>query len=278
MASVSLQVLLMDNGSLEPASTRQLRGIAAALAKRVALPVTVSPVSLAHADKIPVEKLGGRPAELFEAALDRRLRDGVREFVIVPQFVGPSHVLTRHVPALIAERRKEFPGLRATVTPPLFEPGESRLGEILAEHVREQLGPGERPRVAVVDHGSPAQAVAEVRDLVTAQVRASLGDAVGEVAACSMERRPGTAFEFNEPLIADLLARPEWRSGPLVVAMLFIAPGRHAGPEGDVARMVRAARGGTESGMEGVRFTRLLGQHSRIVEILADRVRTAMAA
>lgn len=283
MTSSPRRVLLMDNGSLEPASTLQLRAIARALAERLGWPGAVFPVSLAHSEKIPVESLEGRPAELFTAALDRGLREGIGEFVVVPQFVGPSHALTRHVPAALAERKKKFPALRATVTPPLFAPGELRLGEMLAEHVREQLGSGgERPRVAVVDHGSPASAVAEARDRVTAQVRALLGDAVGEVAACSMERQPGAAFAFNEPLIEALLTRPEWRSGPLIVAMLFIAPGRHAGRDGDVARIVRAARGkkGGEGDTEAadVRFTRLLGQNPRIVEILADRVRAAVGA
>src|ERR1044072_1122440 len=108
----------MDNGSLEPESTLQLRRLAAELADRVV--DRVDPVSLAHSAKIPVEALNGRPAELFESALDRGWREGVNEFLVVPLFVGPSHAVMRHVPALLAERKKKAANFRARVTPPLF--------------------------------------------------------------------------------------------------------------------------------------------------------------
>lgn len=265
-------VLLMDNGSLEPASTRQLRELAAALAARVGRPV--APVSLAHSDKIDPARLDGRPAELFEATLDRLIAAGVRDVVVAPQFIGPSLALTRHVPAVIAERRAHVPELRVALAPPLFAPGETQLGEILAEHVREQIAksPGQRPRVAIVDHGSPARAVTEVRDAVAAQVRARLADEAIEVAGCSMERREGAEFDFNEPTLEHLLARLEWRTAPLVIGMLFLAPGRHAGPDGDVAQIVRAARGDDPA----VRFTKLLGANPRLIEILAERVEGAI--
>lgn len=266
---MNAHVLLMDNGSLEPASTWQLRELAAALSARVGRPV--APVSLAHSDKIDAARLDGRPAELFEAALDRLIAESVQEIVVAPLFIGPSLALTRHVPAVIAERRARVPELRVALAPPLFAPGETRLGEILAEHVREQIGAGGRPRVAIVDHGSPALAVTEVRDAVAAQVRARLGGEVSEVAGCSMERREGAEFDFNEPTLEHLLARPEWRAGSVVIGMLFLAPGRHAGPDGDVAQIVRAARGDDPT----VRFTKLLGANSRLIEILAERVGVA---
>jgi len=110
---------------------------------------------------------------------------------------------------------------------------------------------------------------------VAKQVRENLGDEVADVAACSMERRAGEEFAFNEPLLENLLGRDAWKSGPLIVALLFIAPGKHAGPEGDVAQIVKGARG---ERMEGVRFTRTLGAHPLLVEILADRVTAAVAA
>ena len=259
-------MLLMDNGSLEPESTLQLRRLAAELDARVEC--RVDPVSLAHSAKIPAAELNGRPAELFEAALDRGWREGVNDFVVVPLFVGPSHAVMRHVPALLAERKKKSSSFRARVAPPLFMPGETRLAQILGDHVREQIVPGERPRVAIVDHGSPNREVTDARDQVTAQVRNLLGDAVLEVAACSMERREGAEYDFNDPLLASLLSRPGWKDGPVVVGMLFIAPGRHAGGEGDVAQICRAARGGSENGLQ---LTRLLGDHPLLMDILADR-------
>lgn len=270
---MSRRVLLMDNGSLEPASTLQLRRLAAELEKRIG--VRVDPVSLAHSAKVPAAELGGRPAELFEPALDRAITEGAREIVVAPLFVGPSHAVVRHVPAVVAERVKTHAdvGLQVRIAAPLFVPGETRLAEILADHVREEIGAvggAEKPRVAVVDHGSPSRAVTEVRDRVAEQVRAMLGDGAAEVAACSMERRPGDEFAFNEPLLETLLARDGWRDGPLIVALLFIGPGKHAGPDGDVAQIVRRVRA---ENMDTVRFTRVMGTHPRLGEILADRVR-----
>lgn len=264
------RVLLVDNGSLEPASTLQLRRIAVDLESR--LGVGVDPVSLAHSAKISVDALNGRPAELFEAGLERVLRERANEVTVVPLFVGPSHAIVRWLPTMIAERTAVFPAAKVRVALPLHQSGDRRLAEVVADHVRERIEPGVRPRVAVVDHGSPAREVTAARDAVAADVRALLGDAAAEVVACSMERRDGAEYDFNEPLLDRLLARDGWRDGPLVVALLFVAPGRHAGPDGDVAQIVRAARGGD---VREVSFTRVLGDHPRLVEILADRVRAA---
>lgn len=264
------RVILFDNGSLAPASTLQLRRIARDLAER--LNCDVIPASLAHSEKISPAELEARPALLLESALEQAVTDGSREIVVTPLFVGPSHAITRHVPALLEQWRKRARTVTVVQTAPLFAPGEKRLGEILAEQVRLEIRDDSRPRVAVVDHGSPSRAVTDVRDAITAQVREQLGAKAIEVAACSMERREGAEFDFNEPTLAHLLARSEWRTGPLVVAMLFIAPGRHAGPEGDVACLVRAARGSDAE----VRFTPLLGSHPRLVEILVDRISAAV--
>jgi len=270
----SRRVLLVDNGSLEPASTLQLRRLARALSERLA--VDVAPVSVAHSSKVSADALEGTPAELFDAALTRALADGVDEIVVLPLFVGPSYAIVRHLPAVVAERLKTFASARIEIAAPLFVPGEERLGQILAEFTREQLARwGEaRVRVAVVDHGSPSRAVTAVRDAVAAQVRALLGATAEDVAACSMERRPGAEFEFNEPLLENLLVRDAWRRGPLAVALLFIAPGKHAGPDGDVAQIVARVRGETAG---AVRFTPVMGTHPLLLEILADRARAALA-
>jgi Uncharacterized conserved protein len=262
--SANRRVLLVDNGSLEPASTLQLRRLAAELGRKVGL--KVEPVSVAHSTKVVAAELEGRRAELLEEALDRCVAEGVEEVIVAPLFVGPSYAIVRHVPAVVAQRGS----LKARIAGPLFVEGETRLAEILVDHVRAEISPGENVRVAVVDHGSPSRGVTAVRDAVAGQVRIKLGGEVMEVAACSMERRAGEEFAFNEPLLEGLLARDGWRDGPLVVALLFIAPGKHAGPEGDVAQIVKRARGGT---LDGVRFTRTMGAHPLLVEILTERVR-----
>lgn len=258
---------LVDNGSLEPTATLALRGIARALADRIG--EAVVPVSLLHAGAVSVGQLDGMPAEILETALARRLTEGQTDFIVVPLFFGPSRALTGYLPERIAFWAEKHPALRVRVAAPLFQKKDDRLARILADHVR--AGPMISRRVALVDHGSPEREVTAVRDALAGQLQALLGPE-RHVAACSMERRPGPAYGFNEPLLENLLLLPEWE-GEVVVALQFLLPGRHAGPEGDVAHICRQA----EAARAGLRTqpTPLVGAHPLLIGILADRWRAA---
>jgi len=257
--------LLLDNGSLQPAATLRLRELAAALGERLAAPVF--PVSLLHSSGVAPEALGGRPAEIFEPFVRRRSEEGDGEFLVLPLFFGPSRALTDYLPERVAHLRTRHPRLRVRLAPTLADPGDPRLARILADHIRQA---GETGRVALVDHGSPARAVTAVRDQLAQQLASELGPGCA-VAACSMERRPGPDYDFCEPLLEHVLARPGWSEGAVTVAMQFLLPGRHAGPEGDVAQICRRAER-TAVGLR-TRLTALVGDHPRLVEILADRAR-----
>jgi sirohydrochlorin ferrochelatase len=263
----------VDNGSLQPAATRRLRKIAAALGRRLGR--KVEPVSLLHSNKVPAKKLGGRKAEILKPAVLHRLHDGAREFVIVPLFFGRSRALTEFIPDLITQWRRHSVEMTVRVAAPLAASGDDRLARMLEQQVRAKLTRGflrgQRARVALVDHGSPVKTVTQVRNRLAAQLRRRLGATVAGVAACSMERRPGAAYAFNEPLLETLLATPPWNSGPVIVAQLFLLPGRHAGPGGDVERICREAR--EKSGRLRTVRTKLLGGDPALTAILADRFR-----
>ena len=271
-------VLLVDNGSLRPAATLWLRKIATALGKR--LERKVEPVSLLHSNKVPARRLGGRKAEILKDAVARRLQRGARDIVVLPLFFGPSRALTELIPNLIREWRRYAPELTVRVAPPLAAVDEDRLALILESQVRTKLTPrflrGQRAHVALVDHGSPVRAVTQVRDRLAAQLRRRLAADVAGVAACSMERLMGAAYAFNEPLLETLLAKPGWSSGPVIVAQLFLLPGRHAGPRGDVERICRHARE-KSPGLRTVR-TKLAGEDPAIIDILAAGFATTRAA
>lgn len=264
-------VLLVDNGSLQPAATRRLRKIAAALGRRWGKKVT--PVSVLHSDQVPARNLGGRKAEILRDAVGQRLRQGGREFVIVPLFFGRSRALTEFIPGLIDEWRLQVPKLKVRLAAPLAVGGDDRLARILETQVRAKLTPGflrgQRARVALVDHGSPVKTVTQVRNRLATQLRRRLGQSVAGVAPCSMELRPGSAYDFNEPLLETLLATPPWNAGPVIVAQLFLLPGRHAGPGGDIARICRQARA-KAPGLRTVR-TKLVGEDPALEAILTDR-------
>ena len=126
-------------------------------------------------------------------------------------------------------------------------------------------------RMALVDHGSPIAEVTAVRNALADQLGKLLGDAVEEVAPCSMERRSGPEYDFNEPLLESLLSRDEWSSSTVIVAQLFLVPGRHAGPNGDIAQICAHAE---ESSPDLTTMrTEVLATHPALIEILADRWR-----
>lgn len=263
--------LLVDNGSLEPAATLVLRKLAARLCGR--LGQKVEPVSLLHSSNIDPRLIGGSPAKLLLPVMERRLAANRGEFIIVPLFFGPSLALTEYLAENLARLRKKFPGLGVAVAAPLFAGGDERLAQILEEHVAAQLGP-EPVRVALVDHGSPVAAVTAVRNALARQLAVRLGARVAAVAPCSMERRPEPVYAFNEPLLAGLLDTAPWKESRVIVALQFLSPGRHAGTDGDVAGICRAAE--AKHPRLRTSLTKLVSEHPLLIEILADRWRAAM--
>jgi len=280
--ATSPAILLVDNGSLAPAATFSLRAIAGQLA--TALGRRVDPISLLHSSSIPAGQLGGSAAEILEPALERRIREGVEDFLVVPLFFGPSSALADYLPRRIAALKEKFPRVRVRVAAPLVDPadrGDERIAAILEENVRallanasELAGKRAAPAVVLVDHGSPTRAVVAVRDHVTAQLRHRLGPAVRGVLAASMERRSGAEFDFSGPLLADAFARPGFDAGPVIVAMLFLSPGRHAGPDGDVAQICTAAR--QHHPELRPLITALVGSHPGLIPVLVDRVASVL--
>lgn len=267
-------VMLVDNGSTRAASTLSLRAVASGLA--AASGRVVHPVSLQHADRISADQLDGVPAQTLPAFLRSQLAQGEREFIVVPLFFGKSRALTQSIPEQVALLAREFGAFRvrqADVLSPMPE-GEPRLAEILAAHVAQctaQLGT-QPHRVVVVDHGSPLPDVTAVRAKVTMALRQHL-DADIALNQAVMERRQGAEYDFNGQLLGDLLQScaakdPECA---VVLAMMFISPGRHAGPGGDIAQIcadVMAQNPGLR-----VAISPLIGEHPLLIEILNDRLR-----
>lgn len=267
-------ILLVDNGSTRAEATLSLRRIAAGLADACGRPV--HPVSLQHADRIPAEQLGGTPAEVLPQFLRRQLGQGVRDFVTLPLFFGRSRALTSFIPEQVALLAREFGAFRlrqADVLVPM-PGGEPLLVEILADHVAQcsaQLGV--RPdRVVVLDHGSPLPEVTAVRAKVTMGLRERLADGIA-LGQAVMERRQGPEYDFNGQLLGDLLDAcvAQDPNCAVVLAMLFISPGRHAGPGGDIEEICRTAMARNPGLRVGI--SPLVGEHPLLLEILQARLR-----
>ena len=265
--------MLVDNGSKRPAATLGLRALAARLAEASGRPVQA--VSLQHADKIPAAELDGEAAKVFPSFVRQQLEIGVRDFVVVPLFFGESRALTSFIPEQIDQLRGQYGQITVRLAEPLvpLSVGEPRLVQILADNIAKTHTAldGRPSHVLLVDHGSPKPAVTAVRQRLAGQlaelmpVAATLGEAV-------MERRPGPEYDFNGPLLAQALddCAAQNPQAHVAVAMLFLLPGRHAGPGGDVTEICADAIA-RNPGLR-VAVSPLVGEHPRVTEILYDRL------
>lgn len=264
--------LLVDNGSHRADSTLSLRRVAAALSTRVGQ--TIHPVSLLHSTRVDASELDGVPAEIFEPFIkSRRETHGDHSFLVVPLFFGHSAAIYEYLPQRVREIRESWPELEVRVAPCMVDiddPQDTAVAEILAQLVREKIAAEQldRPAVTLVDHGTPRIAVNRVRNVLADRLREALGDAVRAVEPSSMERREGDEYAFNEPLLENLLGTGEF-AGDVVLSMLFISPGRHAGPGGDIAQICAAA----EERHPGLKtwMSDLFASHPGAIELLARR-------
>ncbi|MET0068239.1 MAG: cobalamin biosynthesis protein CbiX [Candidatus Thiodiazotropha sp.] len=259
-------ILLADNGSRRPESVLNLRHLAHSLS--AAAGRSVLPVSLQHADKIPATELAGQPADTLPALLQRRLLQGEREFVILPLFFGPSRALTSFIPDQVqrlSESYGPFGVSVAEVLCPLPE-GEPRLAEIL----RAQL-PAQTQRVILVDHGSPIPSVTAVRRYLADVLAKHLG-AQTTLHEAVMERRTGVQYDFNGGLLEDVLMSEGGRDArtPIDLSLLFLSPGRHAGPGGDIESICERVRQNFPNW--SIRISGLVGDHPDLIPILMDRL------
>lgn len=245
--------------------------MAAAVMERTGYPL--HPASLLHSGKVDPALLDDEPAQLWERATKRALQEGERHFGVVPYFFGPSGAFVRYMPERISKLQERYPDLEVHFAPPLFwNESDFCIAEMLAERVRDtaQTRGWDRPKVLLVDHGSPLRSVTEVRNAVARQLAQRLGDWAACVGAASMERREGEAYDFNEPLLATSLRQAPFSSGQVIAALLFLAEGRHAGPGGDIAEIcAEAVR--EQSGLT-VAMTEPLGTHPRMPDLVARRM------
>lgn len=271
---------LFDNGSLRAASTLSLRELAAEL--EIDLGVAVQPVSLLHSSGIDPAALGGEPAQLLEPALRDFAANGGRRAVALPLFFGPSAALTDYVPERVAAIRRTHPTLDVRLAPCLVTPDDDSADRVAAAIGRDiaramHQRNWSQPAVVLVDHGSPRPAVAQVRDAVGARLRERMRDVAEPVLVSSMERREGTEYDFNEPLLeralTEVAAAGQRR---VIVALQFLQAGRHAGSGGDIAAI--CARVGEQWPNLETTATEPMGKAPEIRELLRRRYTEAVTA
>jgi sirohydrochlorin ferrochelatase len=254
---------LIDNGSLEPAAQLNLRSVAAALS--TATGITVEAVSWKHSDCVPAAALNGQAAWTIGPWVRHHLARGEREFVLVPFFISAQGAIGSALHADLARLQTETGPWSFSFTSGLAT-GDT-LARILAARIREMATARrlERPRVIVVDHGGPSAVSAQVRNAAAHAAGALLEGEITAMIAASME---GEEHAHNHPLLAAQLRTPGWNHGDVIVAPLFLSPGRHAGPEGDVAGIIRDAEADAAGALRG-HMTGLIGPHPLATTTLA---------
>jgi sulfite reductase (NADPH) hemoprotein beta-component len=267
-----MTVALIDNGSLEPAATLNLRAVAAQISAAVGVPV--HPVSWKHSDRISLAALDGDAAAwTLKPWLTSQLAAGERDFIFVPFFISPQGAIGSSLRTDLESLQTPEAPFTFTFTASLASAGV--IPQIVAARVRQTIANAAltTPAVIVVDHGGPSPASATLRNEIAAIVRLLLSDAVGPLAAASME---GADHAHNQPLLAEQLRTPGFATGDVVIALLFLSPGRHAGPGGDIARICGAA----ETAAPNLRcdLTDLVGTHPLAAETLAQALRHTLSS
>jgi hypothetical protein len=266
-----MKVVLVDNGSVEAAAHEALRSAAAAIGSLAK--VRVEAVSWKHSNRIEPSSLSGGRAWTLAPWVRAQVAAGEKEFLFIPFFISPQG-------AIGSSLRSDLELLRADTGPFDFSFTEGlssllALPSIVADRVRAVVSEHSlaRPPVIVVDHGGPSRISAGIRDGVADAVRTELGEGVLSVRAASMESPEGPEFDFNRPLLSDILSDPSVQ-GDVVVSPLFLSPGRHAGPKGDLAQIAEEA----ERAKPGLRclFTGLVGSHPLATETLAGALLRAL--
>lgn len=275
------RIILVDNGSRRADAVLNLNRIAGQLGNKSGK--TIDAVPLQHADKIPSgafgNALGREPVLTFPDYAARALTGDVDEFVIVPLFFGHSRAISSFIPDTLNRLQKvhgKFSWRIADVLCPLPR-GEPMLARLLYENLQisANSNPGKPDYIILADHGSPSRQVNAVRVKLAEQLLHHLPEQVSLLQA-AMERRPGPEYDFNGPLLQDLLetlAR-ENKAVNVAVSMLFISPGRHAGEGGDITGICAQAMQ-DHPGLE-VHISPLVGDSPLLIDILFKRLQAIL--
>lgn len=267
----------MDNGSVKAQATLGLRKLADGLSRLCDYPV--EGVSLRHADKIDADSLHGKKAWVLYRYLRQQLMEGEKKFILIPLFFGSSRAITSFVPeqkTLLEAEFGPFDLIIADVLYPLPE-GEQMLVDILYENIctANRGAELELHEVILVDHGSPYPHITKVREHIAAKLESLLG-AEYHLSQAVMERREGAEYDFNGPLLKDcLLQMAHSGSKGAIVSMMFLLPGRHAGACGDIEQICNEVK--QQFAQFNIYITPLVGEHSKLLEILSRRLKSVLS-
>lgn len=255
----STRILLVDNGSLEAATTLSLRRLSKEVGQKMGY--EVRPVSVLHSQKVSAELLDNKPAQIFTEAIHEAAQDQIKRLVVLPLFIGPSLAITEFIPAQFKLHAPQ--DMQLIVAKTLYG-SDGELCDILIDNLKATTWQKDKSTVLLCDHGTPIIEVNQVRNLLAKEISEKLKLDSNQLIACSMERREGEQYAFNEPLLESALSKA---TSHAVILMQFLLPGRHAGTEGDVAEIC------TQHAPQYITWelSPLIGTHPNLSDLLAKR-------
>ena len=267
-------IMLADNGSVRAPATLQLRSLAKSLSEETHKEIV--PVSLKHADRIPLEKIDGKAARVFNEFMIEQLSAGEREFLLLPLFFGESKALTSFIPDELHLLEEKFGAFKFEIAPVIYPlpEGDSQLASIVHDHLISTTKNNDHSmaNIVLVDHGSPIPRITAVRQHIAQAVQSKLPEGI-TLEEAVMERREGKEYDFNGSLLTDwLLAKACAGETHASVILMFFLPGRHAGVGGDIADICNAV-------MEKypnfkIAISPLIAEHPKLLTILANRLQS----
>ena len=263
----SFKYFLVDNGSLRPESILYMRKVARALELETKSPILQS--GIMHSHKVDTGNLNNKPGSSMDSFFRSIKSDEEDKLAFIPMFLGPSLAITDWLPSQLDKWKGSNLEKRFAIADTLYRKGDDRIARALHDLVTKELSKKitEKVSIVLVDHGTPLLAVNRVREEVGSQLKGLLAQSVSGFFTACMERRSGKDYDFNNPLLDKVLEEVYSRGESVVLAQLFLTPGRHAGPDGDLASICEPFE---KRGMKVLR-TPTLGDHPLILEILAER-------
>ena len=263
--------LLVDNGSLRPEAVLAMRRVAQKLSS--ASSFVVRAVSLLHSDKISPSKLNHEDGATIETFLASEQGRNEKKLLVLPFFLGPSRGITEWLREKLQDWEQKKSGRSFKILDTLYLGNEKILAKALDQQIEQVRLENKlpNPHVAMVDHGTPVIEVNQVRERVGMELNTLFLKGDFTFSTCSMERREGDEFAFNDPLLEQVLAK--WgRLGveQVVLAMFFLLPGRHAGENGDLVEICKDAE--KKFPQMKIFQTLPLGEENIIFEILMGRL------
>lgn len=271
MEKVSSQkYFLVDNGSLRPESVFYMREVATRLEESIGVPI--ESFGIMHSHKIDISKLGGVRGMSMESFFISKEAEKCKHLRLLPMFIGPSLAITDWLYNKLTAWKQLGNDRTFLIADPLFRKGDQRITNALAEYIITLILENNKtkPFVVLVDHGTPLREVNHVREEIGKNLERKLTGLISGFSTACMERREGSQYDFNDPLLEKLLKEIiSSGNSKVIIAQLFLGPGRHAGAHGDIAKICQPF---IENGIQ-VERTPILGKHALILEILADRFR-----